>query len=127
MLPPETSDPNYPHAHKSVTILAIALVLFALFQLTQALTDRVALSKAKTQMDGNMVQVDKGLEQGKKMMDQLNAVAIGTQKLADGGNANAKDILARLAKAGIKVNPNFKPGQPAAAATGAPPPAPTTP
>ncbi|HVY13285.1 MAG TPA: hypothetical protein VHB73_06960, partial [Alphaproteobacteria bacterium] len=82
------------HAHKSVTILAIALLIFTLFQLTQVLIDGGTLSKNKAQTKENIAKADKALGDDSKMLDQLNAIALGTQKLAEGGNANAKDIIA---------------------------------
>jgi phage gp16-like protein len=104
-------EADHPYGHKSVTLLAIGLLIFTLFQLTQVVLDRVALSKVKLQADVNMAQADKAVDEGKKMLDQLNVIAIATQKLADGGNANAKDIVAQLNRAGIKINPNFKKGE----------------
>ena len=99
------------HNHKSITILAVTLLGFGLFQFTQILADRDGLHKAKEQVQKNIEQADKVLAENQKMLDQLNAIAIGTQRLADAGNANAKEIVAQLSRLGIKINPNFKPGQ----------------
>jgi septal ring factor EnvC (AmiA/AmiB activator) len=105
------------HSHKSTTFLAAALLFFVIFQLTQILADRSSLEKAKTQISENVTQADKVLADNQKMLDQLNAIATGTQRLADAGNANAKEIVAQLGRAGIKINPNFKEDQAKAAAS----------
>ncbi len=99
------------HNHQSITILAAALLGFSLFQFTQILADRENLHKAQEQVQKNIEQADKVLADNQKMLDQLNAIAIGTQRLADAGNPNAKEIVAQLNRLGIKINPNFKPGQ----------------
>lgn len=99
------------HNHKSVTILAVALLGFGIFQFTQILADRDSLHKAQEQVQKNIEQADKVLADNQKMLDQLNSIAIGTQRLADAGNPNAKEIVAQLTRLGIKINPNFKPGQ----------------
>jgi hypothetical protein len=125
-----TPDHDHPCTSKSVTLLAVGLLVFTLFQLTQILQDGSNLSKAKAQVQKNLEEATKAVDEGQKMQDQLNAVAIGTQKLADAGNANAKEIVAQMGKLGIKIDPNFKKGQtpPAAAPGAAPkPPAPEAP
>jgi len=99
------------HNHKSITILAVTLLGFGIFQTTQIMADRDGLHKAKEQVQKNIEQADKVLADNQKMLDQLNAIAIGTQRLADAGNPNAKEIVAQLSRLGIKINPNFKPGQ----------------
>ncbi len=118
------------HNHNSVTILAFALVGFTIFQFTQILADRDNIHKAQEQVQKSIEQADKVLADNQKMLDQLNSIAIGTQRLADAGNPNAKEIVAQLNRLGIKINPNFKPGQeqvqqpaaaPAPAASEAPP------
>jgi hypothetical protein len=48
------------------------------------------------------------------MLDKLNDVAIATQKLANAGNSNAKEIVGQLNRAGIKINPDFKKAVPGA-------------
>lgn len=40
-----------------------------------------------------------------KMRSQLDAIAVGTQQLADQGNANAQAIVQQLVKSGISINP----------------------
>lgn len=104
---------------KSVAILAVALLGFTLFQLSQILADGGNLRKMHEQAKKNMEQVDKVLADNQKMLDQLNAIAIGTQRLADAGNNNAKEIVAQLTRLGIRINPNFKEDQEKAAAAAA--------
>jgi hypothetical protein len=103
------------HGHKSVTLLAIGLLIFTLFQLVTIVGDRVTLTKAKLQVDNNIAEADKALADGAKMLDKLNDVAIATQKLANAGNSNAKEIVGQLNKAGIRINPDFKKPAPGAA------------
>lgn len=112
---------------KSVTLLAVALLGFFLFQMTQVMADKANLSKVAEQAEKNNAQLDKVLAENQKMLDQLNAIAIGTQRLADAGNANAKEIVQQLARLGIKINPNFKEDQQKAAATAPEAPAAPTP
>lgn len=97
--------------HKSVTILAVALLGFTVFQFTQIFVDRDNIHVMQEQVKKNIEQADKVLADNQKMLDQLNAIAIGTQRLADAGNTNAKEIVVQLNRLGIKINPNFKPGQ----------------
>jgi hypothetical protein len=99
------------HNHKSVTVLAVALLGFTVFQFTQILVDRDNIHKMQDQAKKSIEQADKVLADNQKMLDQLNAIAIGTQRLADAGNNNAKEIVTQLNRLGIKINPNFKPGQ----------------
>lgn len=111
------SDTN--NTQKTVTILALALLGFTLFQASQILTDRASLRKFHEQIDKATQQADKLITDSQKTLDQLNSIAIGTQRLADAGNANAKEIVQQLARLGIKINPNFKEDQQKAAATSA--------
>ncbi len=102
---------DHNHNHKSVTILALALLGFTIFQFTQIFVDRDNIHLMQDQVKKNIEQADKVLADNQKMLDQLNAIAIGTQRLADAGNTNAKEIVVQLNRLGIKINPNFKPGQ----------------
>lgn len=118
-------DTTHP---KSIVFLALGLLIFTVFQLTQVLQDRVNLSQAHTQIKTNVAEIDKALAEGDKMLEQLNDVAIATQKLADGGNANAKEIVTQMNRMGIKIDPNFKKGQkPAVPGAPATPPSAATP
>jgi hypothetical protein len=108
------SDASGDHGHKSVTLLAVGLLIFTLFQLATIIGDRVTLTKAKLQVENNIAEADKALADGAKMLDKLNDVAIATQKLANAGNSNAKEIVGRLNRTGIKINPDFKKAVPGA-------------
>ncbi len=88
-------------------LIAFTLFLMLAFQMTQIMRDREVLHQAKTQQD-------KPLEDVQKLQAQLSALALGTKKLADGGDKNAQTIIAQLKQAGITV------GEPAP--TPAPPP-----
>lgn len=109
---------------KSLTILTAALLGFTVFQFTQIFVDRENIHMMQEQVKKNIEQADKVLADNQKMLDQLNAIAIGTQRLADAGNANAKEIVVQLNRLGIKINPNFKPGQEGQPQQGQPPVAP---
>jgi len=93
-------------------VLLCALTLFFLvaFQTKSILTDRGMLSTVR---EGQQ----QALEQGQRVQAQLDALAIGTQRLAEGGNRNAKAIVDRLKEMNITINPapaNTAAAQPAA-------------
>ncbi len=113
------------HNHKAITVLAVALLGFTTFQFTQILVDRDTIRKVQEQTKANIEQADKVLAENQKMLDQLNAIAIGTQRLADAGNTNAKEIVVQLGRLGIKINPNFKAGQEPSGSPGQPKPSPS--
>lgn len=83
-------------------ILSATLVLWFGFQTSQLLAERSSL---------------KGLEQGQapiyenaqRMRAQLDVIAAGTQRLADGGNPNAEQIITALRARGITINPDAAP------------------
>jgi hypothetical protein len=112
-----------------VGILAFVVFVFLGFQFTQILRDRDNMHQA-------MAQQEKALADALHVQEQLNALAVGTQKLADKGDKDAEAIIQRMNKLGIKVNVNA-PGMPAAPAQGRapmgaapkapPPPPPETP
>ena len=95
-----------------VPVALISAVLFAslLFQTVQITRDRDALKTFITQQD-------KPLEESHKVQSQLTALALGTKKLADGGDKSAAAIISRMQQLGISV------GGEAAAAPAAPAPA----
>jgi len=99
-----------------LSMLSLVVVVFLGFQTTLLMTDRAALSQA------HMAQ-DKPLEQALKVKEQANVLAVGTKKLADGGNKDAQNIIAQLKKMGIEVQdqaPASAPAAPAAAPPAAP-------
>ncbi|MGE3623956.1 MAG: hypothetical protein AB7H77_08830 [Bdellovibrionales bacterium] len=118
-----------------VALVAFVVFLMLGFQLTQIMRDRQSMNEA-------MAAQEKPIEEVRKVQEQLNALAIGTQKLADNGNKPAKAIIERMNQMGITVNPNapgaaapqptsgIQPasapgGSPAGAPGRTPPPAPT--
>lgn len=76
-----------------------ALFVWMLFQTGQLATERHQLMDAH----GSQAQT---LEQSLKLRTSLDALAAGTQRLADGGNANAKLLIDELKKRGITINPH---------------------
>ena len=82
-----------------MSVLAFVIFLMLAFQFTQILRDREAMHQAKTQQD-------KPLEEAMTVSNQLNALAVGTQRLADKGDKGAKAIIERMDKLGIRVNVN---------------------
>ncbi|MBV8061093.1 MAG: hypothetical protein JO253_06170, partial [Alphaproteobacteria bacterium] len=61
-------------------------------------------------------QQDKPLEETTKVQAQLNALALGTKKLADGGDKDAQTIITRMKQAGINIGENAPAGTAAAPA-----------
>jgi len=105
-----------------VSLVAFVLFLLLAFEFTQVMRDRSAMRQA-------MAQQDKPVEEVQRVQTQLNALAIGTQKLADNGDSNAKGIIERMNKLGITVKmpplggavaPSDEEGAAAAAAPAAP-------
>src|ERR1700761_6583237 len=80
-----------------ISLVSFVVFLFLAFQFTQVMRDRDAMHQA-------LAQQDKPMEDVTKLQNQLNALAIGTQRLADGGNKDAKAIIDRMNKLGISVN-----------------------
>lgn len=96
-------------------VLVVALVLFLSmgFQTVQILRDRDTLHQV-------LGQQDKPMEESRKLQAQLTALALGTKKLADGGDKNAAAIIDRMQKAGISVGTPPVQGGSAASASVAP-------
>jgi len=91
-----------------VSLIAFILFIMLAFQSSQILRERDALHDAR-------VNQEKTLEQAQKVQAQLDALAIGTKKLADQGNKNAKVIVDRMKRLGITIGSS----QPAAKGTDA--------
>jgi hypothetical protein len=94
-----------------VLLVAFVLFLSLSFQTMQIMRDREALHQFVSQQD-------KPLEDSRKIQAQVSALALGTKRLADGGDKNAIAIIDRLQKLGISVG-----GQPPGTEGVAPPPA----
>src|ERR1700677_2559226 len=92
-----------------VSLIGFVVFLMLAFEFTQIMRDRNAMRQAMTQQE-------KPLEDVQRVQTQLNALAIGTQKLADNGDSNAKGIIDRMNKLGITVKMPPLGGAPAAAA-----------
>lgn len=84
-----------------VPLLILGLVMTAWFgfQATQLRTERDAMRELMTTQD-------KQVEESKKLRDSLDAIARGTAKLADSGNANARLVVDELKRRGVTINPN---------------------
>jgi len=80
-----------------LSLLAFVIFLMMAFQTSQILRDRDALHIAKDQQN-------KPLEESQKLQTQLDALAVGTQKLAGQGDKNAQAIIDRMKQLGIVVN-----------------------
>jgi K+-transporting ATPase A subunit len=78
-------------------VIAALLVWFG-FQTVQLVAER---SQVET-LHGNQTPV---FQNAQRMRRQLDTLAAGTQRLADGGNANAKAITDALRQRGITINP----------------------
>jgi hypothetical protein len=88
-----------------VSLVAFVVFIMVAFQFTQILQDRGTMQQAKTQQQ-------KPLEDAQRVDAQLNALAVGTLKLSEKGDKDAKAIIDRMKKLGITVNDKL----PAAAA-----------
>ena len=97
-----------------VSLTAFVLFLVLAFQVTQIMRDHTVLSNTKTEQQ-------KPLDQATKVQSQLEALALGTKKLAQGGDKNAQAIVAKLEQAGISI------GGPQGAGAPPAPPAPAAP
>jgi hypothetical protein len=112
-----SKDGKVTVANLLLPISLIAFVVFIMlgFQTSQILIERKALHDAKAQ------QV-KPLDDSKKIQAQLDALAMGTKKLAEQGDKDAKAIMDQLKQMGISVGAPEQAGQPAAMAPAAPAP-----
>ena len=93
-----------------------SFVLFVMigFQTVQIVRDRDTLENVLSQQD-------KPLEEARKIQQQFTALALGTKKLADGGDKGSATIVARMEQLGFKFgdqNQNPTQGGPAPVAPG---------
>ena len=89
-----------------LSLVAFVLFLLLAFQTTQIVRDREALHQARLQQD-------KPLEEANKVQAQLEALALGTKKLAEKGDKDAQAIIDRMKQIGITVGgaaPTLAPG-----------------
>jgi hypothetical protein len=82
----------------AVGLLIAAMLVLAGFLLYQSIADRHALL-------ATIASQEQPLQQAKRVQAQLNALASATAKLADEGDAGAKQIIDNMKKQGIHVQP----------------------
>ena len=83
-------------------LLATGLLIWAGAQLAQLVNERATLKTLAT----NQAQP---YAASQKLRAQLDAIASRTQRLADGGNANARLVVEELRKRGITITPQANP------------------
>jgi len=83
-------------------LTALAVVVWFAFQTTQLIKERGNLATLQENQEVTY-------ENAQKMRAQLDAIAAGTQRLADAGNPNAQAIVNALRQRGITINPEVKP------------------
>jgi hypothetical protein len=88
-----------PAAAGSWAILALALALVLV--LGSSLFDLIRTNATLTNVDKEQTAA---LANSHKSEDQLNALARGTQQLADSGNVNAQAVVATLQRNGVHIN-----------------------
>lgn len=95
------SEPNRSSVFIPVLLIALAVVVWSGFQSIQLFQERSNLANLRTSQDAMF-------QNARKMRDQLDALAAGTQKLANSGNKNAQAVVNALAQRGITINPEEK-------------------
>jgi len=115
--PPEPSSSTRPTAASSqsaapaasafvpLLLLGIAFAGWTVFQTVELAGERANLHAVRT---AQQAQVD----QSQRLRTALSSLASDTQRLADGGDAGAKQVIDRLHQNGITVNPNAAPVAP---------------
>jgi hypothetical protein len=81
-----------------VFILAAALALFLAFHVQQVLREQANLKQL-------FAAQDQPLAQAKELQTRLDRLAVGTLRLAESGNENAKALVERLKQAGVTITP----------------------
>jgi hypothetical protein len=82
-----------------VLLVTVALLIWFGFQTVQLIAERSQVEA----LQANQTPV---FQNAQRMRRQLDALAAGTQRLADGGNASAKAITDALRQRGITINPD---------------------
>jgi hypothetical protein len=93
-----------PSAFIPVLILTASLAVWTGFQTYQFLKERDGLSVLRANQEVP-------LQQAQKVRQTLDQLATETQKLAEGGNPNARLVVDELRKRGVTIN---RPAQPPA-------------
>jgi hypothetical protein len=101
----EMSEPQTRGLFVPLFIVASALVIWFGFQTSQLVTERSNLKTLHQNQDAIY-------QNAQKMRGQLDAIAAGTQRLANAGNPNAGQIVNALRARGITINPNAASQQP---------------
>lgn len=86
--------------HGLVTPVCLVVFAFAVwtgFQTSQLMRERVTLKAILASQEAPV-------QEAAKLRAQLDAIARGTQELANQGNQNAKTVVAELQKRGITIN-----------------------
>jgi len=98
-----SSLPPLRHTHSPfvpVLLLAAALVTWFAFQTYQLASETQQLTVLRAAQDPQV-------EAAGKVRASLDTVAAATARLADGGNVNARVLVAELRKRGITINPTL--------------------
>ena len=85
-------------------LILITLVSWFGFQTFQLVKERENLKTLQTNQETMFTNAQ-------KMRAQLDAIAAGTARLAEHGNANAAQVVNALKAKGISINPNAAPGK----------------
>jgi regulatory protein YycI of two-component signal transduction system YycFG len=85
-------------------LILVTLVLWFGFQTYQLVKERGNLKTLQTNQETMF-------NNAQKMRAQLDAIAAGTARLAQQGNANAAQVVNALKAKGITINPNATPGK----------------
>jgi hypothetical protein len=93
--PPEDSGADLGTA---VGLLIAAVLVLSGFLLYQSVADRGALLST-------IAKQEQPLQEAQQIKTQLDALAGGTAKLADQGDAGARQIIAGMTKQGIHIQP----------------------
>lgn len=93
---PPVNEPRFTD-HLPILVLTLVVFLSLSFQTYQIMGDRDNLHHL-------IGQQDKPLEESHKLQMQLTALALGTKKLADGGNKFAAAIIEHMQQAGITIS-----------------------
>ena len=98
----ETESTRSPLA-VPLLLTVVALFLMLAFQAWQLMRTREALTQVREAQEGSLVETI-------KFRDRINALAADTQRLADGGNAAAREVVEALRQQGInyKATPAAK-------------------
>lgn len=80
-------------------LVAGAVLIWAVFQSVQLFEARNTLGMVDASQQ-------KQIEQAQKLRAALNSLAADTQRLANGGNADAQLLVEQLRKRGVTINPN---------------------